>query len=251
MFSILSIPISIEETGTEFISSPIYIPVGIKVLGWEFTTPDYTNSVTTTVSILSAAGRTMYTGSEINEDTASIDIFADGECPIVFSGFKVKALVSGVTGSSHTFIVNLYAEDTSSNLVSLPANLATLVNFEHKLASLNQIAPVQNTWYTLLDTVHNVKLFGVGILIADTGETLGVKLTVDGETITGSGAATADTDYKVLINTTATGNTITLSSSALVNANQLECRSLKIEVRKTTAAGTGNLKASVAYGQRG
>jgi len=194
----------------------------------------------------------MYTGSAINEATASVDIFADGECPVVFSGFKVHATLAGDTGSAHTFIVILFVEDTANGAIVLPSGLVTAMSFEHKdIALLDQATPVQNTWYTVLDTVHNVKVFGLAAGVADTGETIEMRITVDGGTITGSQVAVAGTSYRVHPYLLMTGITLTFSSSVLINSNMCEARSFKVEVRKTTANGAGNLKAAVCYEQRG
>jgi len=44
---------------------------------------------------------------------------------------------------------------------------------EHQpTATLTQAAPVQNTWYTILDTIANGRLIGVYFKVADTGEDL-------------------------------------------------------------------------------
>jgi len=50
MFRIISVPISILDTGTSFDSDAINIPDGVKILGWEFTTPNYSVARTTTSS---------------------------------------------------------------------------------------------------------------------------------------------------------------------------------------------------------
>lgn len=254
MFKIIPVDISIAVAELTHDSDVVKIPDGVRICGWEFTTPNYENAVTTTLSVISAAGRTLVSGSAINEATASVKLCAENEAAPVFSGFKLRATVSGVTGGAtpYTMSVILYVATGDDKALMIPSNFVTTASFAHKeVALLDQAAPVQNTWYTVLDTVYNVKVFGMAIKVADTGETVEVKITVDGHTITGSGAANANTDYKVLINTLSTGNAIILSSSALINANQLEGRSFKVEVRKTTAAGAGNLLASVSHCQRG
>jgi len=125
-------------------------------------------------------------------------------------------------------------------------------NFDHIVpehqadATKDQANPVQNTWYTVLDTTDYVRLIGVCLYVADTAETLAVQITVDGQTVAGSGAATADTWYEIYLDR---DGTLVISNNALFQyrAYILEGRSIKVEVRKTTATGAGNLKARVYY----
>jgi hypothetical protein len=254
MFNILPVTISIAVAGLTHDSDVVSIPEGLRVIGWEFTTPDYTNAVTTTLSVLSATGRSMVSGSAINEATASVKLCSESEAPPIFSGFKLRATVSGATGgaTAYTMVVLLYVQTGDDKALLIPSGVVTSMSFEHKDAALlDQATPVQNTWYTVLDTVHNVKVFGIAAGIADTGETIEVRVTVDGGTVTGSQAAVAGTSYRVHPYLLMTGLTLTFSSSVLINSNMCEARSFKVEARKTTANGTGNLKASVCYEQRG
>lgn len=106
------VPITIEVTGTEFLSSAIPLEMGLRLLGWEFTTPDYTNVVTTTLTVLSVGARTLVTGSAVNKDTASTKICDTNEQAPLFSGFKLGATLSGAAGgaSAYTLTVILYME---------------------------------------------------------------------------------------------------------------------------------------------
>lgn len=117
-------------------------------------------------------------------------------------------------------------------------------------ATLNQAAPVQNTYYTILDTTLHCRIWSVSVLIATTGEDLNLRITIDGEIIVGTTLAAAnDTNYYMRKRLNATGMAYTLDSTdyGSTNAFQFEGRSVKIEVRKTTANGAGNLKGCVAY----
>jgi hypothetical protein len=254
MFSVLEIPIAIAVSGTSFNSDPVYIPEGVRVLGWEFTTPDYTVARTTTMSIVSAAGRTLVSGSAINEATASVKLCDETEAPAVFSGFYLNAALSGAAGGTdpYTMSVILYVETGDSGALMIPSGLVAAMSFQTQAdALLSQATPVQNTWYTILDTVHYAKLFGIAIAVATTGETLEVRLTVDGNVYTGSQVAVADTAYKANPYTAPTGTYLLMTTSSIQNSNELEGRSLKVEVRKTTAAGTGTITGCVTYAQRG
>ena len=54
--------------------------------------------------------------------------------------------------------------------------------FEYQApAVLNQAAPVQNTWYTILDTTPNVRIYDIVINVEDVDESLDVRVTIDGE----------------------------------------------------------------------
>lgn len=118
-------------------------------------------------------------------------------------------------------------------------------------AILNQAAPVQNTWYTILDTTINAILHGVTFAIITTDETLEVKITIDGNSYTASQAATASTTYQAYFAADYTGKYLTTVadtiSPILWRKIGISCRSLKVEIRKTTATGAGNLRAAVTY----
>ena len=70
MLSIINVNIPISITETTNLSSAIQLEKGKRVVAIEFTTPDYTNSVSTSVSIMSAAGRSLSTVASIGKNTA-------------------------------------------------------------------------------------------------------------------------------------------------------------------------------------
>lgn len=113
----------------------------------------------------------------------------------------------------------------------------------------SQAAPVQNTWYTLFDTKKNVRLYSVGVNVADTDETLEARLTIDGQTFSGNTTAcTANTTYSIYMNPTF--GQFKISANIMAGfSTYLEGRSIKIEIRKTTAAGAGTITGRVSYGQ--
>jgi len=121
-------------------------------------------------------------------------------------------------------------------------------------ALLDQANPNQNQWYTLLAATGQCIVWDVGIGVATANETLEVRITADNEIMTSNAhAAIFDTDYWVR-----------LRPSAIAQAPNLEIetwgeirsgmsplimgRSVQIEVRKTTAAGAGDLRAIAIYG---
>lgn len=120
-------------------------------------------------------------------------------------------------------------------------------------AVLNQAGAVQNTWYTILDTTLNARIVRLNVACTVANETVQVRLTVDGQTITSNDALTAGTTYNIVwvenaaagtVNLTVTTTAATMSTSFLI-----EGRSIKIEIRKTTAAGASALLAKAIYGK--
>jgi hypothetical protein len=127
--------------------------------------------------------------------------------------------------------------------------------FEYQApAILNQAAPIQNTWYTLLDTTPNARIYGIGVNIEDANETLELRITVDSQILLSTKAATHSTTYTIKNEYNAVTRTVVLIADT--NQSQLalgitficEGHSVKIEIRKTTATGAGNLMGVVSYG---
>lgn len=113
-----------------------------------------------------------------------------------------------------------------------------------------QAAPVQNTYYTILDAVMNCKLISVNVSVADTGETLQLRVTVDGNAYVSAAVAVgADADFMAEHAPVITAlQKFTLTAVAVTNIPFLEeGRTVKVELRKTTAAGAGTLSWRVRY----
>jgi hypothetical protein len=254
MFRTLEIPITIAVSGRTNLSSVISLESGVRVLGWDFTTPTYTNAVTTTLSVMSANGNAMLSSSAIARTTVDTKICADTEKAVVFSGFYLKAYLSGDAGgiTPYTMSVILYVEDTGTGDVSIPTSTINAIAFKTQAdAIIDQAIPVQNTWYTVAH-VYNAKIFGIGVQVDTTTETLAVRITVDGNVLTGVGVScTNDTKYRATLQAYPTGTAVVITGTLLTNSNMLEGRDVLVEVRKTSAGGTGNLKASVSYATRG
>lgn len=121
-------------------------------------------------------------------------------------------------------------------------------------AVLNQGAPVQNTWYVLLPETPLCRVYDVAVNIEDTDETLEVQATVDGELIGGGAVAcTNSSSYIVIVdpNPITRLDNLTLApwnTHILAKAFTLEGHLVEIEVRKTTAAGVGNLTGIATHG---
>jgi len=126
--------------------------------------------------------------------------------------------------------------------------------FEHQPdATLSQEAPVQNQWYTVMDSKKNCRIYAVTVLVWTTGETLEVRVTIDGQVLVGSVDATHTTYYYVhhkLYAAAASALAIDGNVFLLGQYAPLEGREVKVEVRKITASGTGTLEARVVYAKR-
>lgn len=122
--------------------------------------------------------------------------------------------------------------------------------FKHQpMTELDQDTPVQNTWYTVVDK-QNCNIYFVTVRVNDTGETLEFKATIDGVVYTGSQAALATTWYYLYKSAISTAALLTSTSQFNFMWNDsLSCRAFKLEVRKTTASGTGTLKVKVDFGK--
>ena len=110
--------------------------------------------------------------------------------------------------------------------------------------NFSQPAPVQNTWYTVLDTTPNYRLYFLSIQVTDTDETLEVRATIDGNVLQKAKAATIATIYYVRIHGASPDDLlIDAVENLFAKSAPLDVRSVKIEIRKTTAAGAGTISA--------
>lgn len=126
-----------------------------------------------------------------------------------------------------------------------------------RIINFTQAAAVQNTWYTAAD-LKNVKLRALAIGCTGFNETLECKITIDGYTISISagGACTAAQWLELThIRFSAPGTPTLLFAATAANVDFnytdhiIEARSLKIEIRKTTAAGASAITCAGIYGQ--
>jgi hypothetical protein len=121
------------------------------------------------------------------------------------------------------------------------------------LATYSAVA-VQNIWNTVLDTTKNCRILGFAVEMETAGETVEGRITIDGQTWTFTAfAAAADTPYWGVVSidpdTGVMGCYFSATNYLVYGAMAcgLEGRSVKVEVRKTTANGANNLKSSVIY----
>jgi len=131
--------------------------------------------------------------------------------------------------------------DKTSHVVVPPAHQGK--------ALLVQANPVQDQWYTILDTTLNCRIYDICFRVATTGEDLEVRITVDGQIYTVSQTAVAGDHYGIIRLLSATsGEMFASSGNPPAWAFMIEGRSIKVDMRKTTAAGAGTLYGSATYG---
>lgn len=126
---------------------------------------------------------------------------------------------------------------------------------------VDQAAPVQNTWYTFLQD-RNIVLYALCARIATTGETLELRITIDGEVFISSGVAVNANEFTGVqsvryslmgeasqyINCDASGGAKDVTN-ATNQLSYMQGRSVKVECRKTTANGAGTLSVRGIYGK--
>lgn len=113
--------------------------------------------------------------------------------------------------------------------------------------TFQQLLPVMNTWYTILDTTM-ARIMAFVFRVTAVGETLQLRITIDGQVYIGTRAAAAGTGYWAIVDVVAFIAAVYTSGAILVHRSMVaEGRAVKLEMRKTTAAGAGNLEAVVVW----
>ncbi len=119
-------------------------------------------------------------------------------------------------------------------------------------AVLAQANPVKDTWYTVLPTTANVRIYSIVPLVWTTGETIEVRVTTKNRVLTGSVAMDPTTYNWVFLKMYGEGLDIAPSPTKQLAGYQapLEDPSAKVEIRKTTEAGTGTLECRVVWAKK-
>ena len=118
-----------------------------------------------------------------------------------------------------------------------------------KVTRLVQAAPVNGTWYEVLDTAGQTDIHGIWFEVATAGETLEVRVTLNGVPHVVSRAAGIGTDYFVIYNNMLTAAEMLTSTTPYTTNYKLGIsgRTATIEIRKVTAAGAGTITCKVIY----
>lgn len=119
-------------------------------------------------------------------------------------------------------------------------------------AVLDQAAPAQNTWYPVLETTEMCRILTFTVAIETVNETLEVRITADGIPLISGGYVCTAGQNNVVLFALDRDNSAQLAlglnkSTNIYYSFLIEAKSLKAEVRKTTANGAGNLKGVVQY----
>lgn len=116
-------------------------------------------------------------------------------------------------------------------------------------AVLNQAAPVQNTWYTVLAATEDVRLIFPTFDVLVANETIELEVVVDGNPLTGVQAAVAATVYETFLQG-GVADALGIAAypfTSLYRAFLLEGQNVRVRIRKTTALGAGNLQCWVKW----
>lgn len=108
-----------------------------------------------------------------------------------------------------------------------------------------QDPPVEDVWYTALDTTANVRLIAIAIMQSNTGltaETLQLRITIDGVTISGwFNPCNSDTWYFCYLDNT---NQDMLHTTDNINVGiytYIEGKSVKVEIEQSSDVGGGSI----------
>lgn len=120
--------------------------------------------------------------------------------------------------------------------------------------TFSQASPVQNTWYTVADLKNVEVLTPLLFQVTATGETLEIKVTIDGIVSSATGdsqVAVAGTQYIGHLGSSYDGGLYwTIDSiQARLGVEAFKAKAIKYEIRKTTAAGGGTINAGLLYKQ--
>lgn len=115
---------------------------------------------------------------------------------------------------------------------------------------LDQANPVQNTWYLVSDR-PNVRVWSIVARVADVGETVELRVEIDGFTLNVPATAlAAGTRYAVRRALASYADPLQFWAPAGQPIGSMcmlfgGCRAERIYIRKTTAAGNGNLQCTI------
>ena len=114
------------------------------------------------------------------------------------------------------------------------------------------VTPVQNTWYTVLDTTYNVRIKSIQLKHSNdesAAKALEIRGTIDGVSMSATGSSPASGSW-LNRGMSAVADSFPASIGNAAYYVDLTCKSAKIEVRTTSVVGTNPLLfATVQYEQ--
>lgn len=120
---------------------------------------------------------------------------------------------------------------------------------EQPVAVIDQAAPNINQWYPVLaPTVVYTRLFDIIAYVMAVGETLEVEVTINGLTwITPGVACGAGVVFRIIVSPSIASEITLQAWSQNVPYIDQYGHNVGVRVRKTTAAGAGNLRCKVVF----
>lgn len=114
---------------------------------------------------------------------------------------------------------------------------------------LDQAAPVSNQWYTALNyTGRYTLIHSIRLLVLVANETLEMEIVIDGITeLTAAFVATAGTTYNIGWGTFIPPASSFIIIGAISTSIGIVGHNIRVRIRKTTAAGAGNLQCKVIH----
>jgi hypothetical protein len=164
--------------------------------------------------------------------------------------------ITDYTSSTGTFLTDTFtAAVETGDYLMLVKDEAIVKEWEHQApATLNQVSPATATYYTVLDTTTApTRAKMIAFCSEDNNEDLTCRITIDGEAYTDTWTATADSVYYVYAAPAvyATSTQLIPSTSVTVTSyNGFTCfegKSMKVEIRKDTKTGDGDVNGVVWY----
>lgn len=130
-------------------------------------------------------------------------------------------------------------------------DIATALTYQQQPIVAGSIpGPVQNQWYTILDTVTNARINRAAFYVATTGETFEARVTIDGQVRSSSATALTPNSIYGIWPQANPNNNYLVQIITITGGWSWEGRSIKIEIRKTTAAGNGTIFYATDYAKR-
>lgn len=197
---------------------------------------------------------------EMGEESGTIKELLENE---TYGLSALEALVddleSRITALRAGYLDNLSGGAVALASVCTEARLAKLdwsgLAFKYQEAKIvNQENPTQNEYIELIDETGGIRVYQMAVLVEDTNETLQLNIEADGETIAGvPTVCTAGAAYNALLYPDPINNLsrVRLSTGAaeLRKGFILEGHEVKIEVRKTTDDGNGDINGVIQWGK--
>lgn len=106
---------------------------------------------------------------------------------------------------------------------------------------------VQNVWNTVLSETKDVRLYYANIKMNTLAEDIEIRVTIDGIEHVGTQTAVAGTAYHAYMKYFTAELYLNTAQLMIAQYTPIDCRTCKVEVRKTTANGANQLSGYAVY----